>query len=211
MTLTFKIKLRGSSKPPIWRKIKVNDSLSFDDLHLVIQMVFKWNNSHLYQFSPKAYGSYPIIQLQYDDAFNLEEDFSDPRTFPKGNYYDATFIQLKSYFKKIGQKLNYIYDFGDDWQHIIELTDISDEHILRPQLIGGKAQTPPEDCGGIDGYYHLVEVVNDAKHPEHNNFRDWLALYKGEKWDLNMFDLKETNALLQNVWDDWVMLEDDEL
>ncbi len=40
MAFVFKIKIKGSAKPPIWRKVKVNESMNFDRLHLVIQILF---------------------------------------------------------------------------------------------------------------------------------------------------------------------------
>ena len=50
MAYTLKITLDGSSKPIIWRRVKVNSNLTFKTLHYVIQSLFLWENSHLYQF-----------------------------------------------------------------------------------------------------------------------------------------------------------------
>ena len=36
--------------PLIWRRVEVDSGLSLHDLHYVIQSVFEWTNSHLYQF-----------------------------------------------------------------------------------------------------------------------------------------------------------------
>lgn len=32
---------------------------------------------------------------------------------------------------------------------------------------------PPEDCGGIYGYYDLLEILEDPKHREHAERKDW--------------------------------------
>ncbi|MEM6767885.1 MAG: plasmid pRiA4b ORF-3 family protein, partial [Bacteroidota bacterium] len=38
MTLQFKIKLKDSSKPPIWRKLLVPADLTFYEFHIAIQV-----------------------------------------------------------------------------------------------------------------------------------------------------------------------------
>ena len=40
MAFLFKIKIDGSQKPPIWRKVKVNEDFTFDEFHAVIQILF---------------------------------------------------------------------------------------------------------------------------------------------------------------------------
>ena len=180
--------------------IKVNDSITFDDFHTIIQILFEWNNSHMYQFSPKGYGSTPNIRYNYDDDINDYYTLSSPETFPFGEYYDAKKIKLKDYFTTLKQKMTYLYDFGDDWKHIIELTEIIDEKIMYPVCLGGKAQAPIDDCGGIWGYYNMVEAINNNKHPEHEQYMEWLGFNEGEFWNIHAFDLKETNNLLIKTW-----------
>ncbi|MGD0696926.1 MAG: hypothetical protein ABSB82_19080 [Terriglobia bacterium] len=42
-----------------------------------------------------------------------------------------------------------------------------------PIWVGGKLQGPPEDCGGIPGYYDLLEAVRDPAREEHEEMLDW--------------------------------------
>jgi hypothetical protein len=201
MTFTFKIKIDGSSKPPIWRKVKVNSTISFDDFHLVIQVLFGWRNYHMYQFSPSGWRSTPCIMYIYEDDAEVEiRPLSDPDTFPYGERYDAEKIKLEDYFRQLKQKMVYMYDFGDDWKHTIELIEVSDDTVLYPVCLGGKGSNLEEDCGGIWGFYNMVEAINDPKHPQHKEYREWLGMKRGEKWDLNVFDLEETNEMLREVW-----------
>jgi len=70
---------------------------------------------------------------------------------------------------------------------------------MQARCLAGKGACPPEDCGGIWGYYALVDTVNDRKpapqdHAEYVDMRDWLGREEGEYWDVNAFDLEETNA-----------------
>lgn len=203
MAFTFKIKLEGSAKPPIWRSLKMDGSHTFLDLHLTIQGAFNWQNAHLFQFSPSGWGSTPLLQENFEGEADWDEaPFADPDTWPYGERYDAATIKLKDFFHAPKQKMVYIYDFGDDWKHSITLTEITDEKLLVPQCLGGKGTAPVEDCGGIGGYYEMVEAINDTKHPEHKDFRVWLGLKKGQHWDVNAFDLKEAREWLREVWEE---------
>lgn len=197
MAFVFKIKVEGSSKPPIWRKVKVNESLTFDEFHLVIQILFGWSNAHMYQFSPKGYGSSPNIRYNYKDDNEDWYEFSMPSDFPDEGFYDAEKIELKHYFETPKQKIIYIYDFGDSWELTIELTEITNDTIIYPVCTSGKGSDLTEDCGGIWGFYNMVEAVNNPKHPEHKEYREWLGMKRGEKWDLNAFYLEKTNEMLR--------------
>ncbi len=199
MAYEFKIKLEGSSKPPIWRKVKVNENIGFLDLHTVIQGVFGWTNSHLFEFSPKGWGGSPRLQQDFGRDDWGEDAFSERDTWPYGERYDASKIKLEDYFHSLKQKITYIYDFGDDWCHAVELVDITDEKLLRP-VFAGKGQAPVDDCGGIWGYYEMVAAINDPKHPEHEDFMEWMGFAKGQKWDNSEFDLKETQERLRIFW-----------
>ena len=196
MALVLKIKIKESTKPPIWRKIKINQNTTFEDFHYIIQIAFGWEDEHLYQFSPKGWNSYPVLIAEtYMESDDLN-DFSDPKTFPNGERYDVAKIKLKDYFKKLKQKMIYIYDFGDDWEHQIELVEITDEVLLHPMCISGKGSDLEEDCGGIWGFYNMVDAINNPKHPEHKDFMEWLGLEKGTFWDINKFDIDEINEYL---------------
>lgn len=200
MAFTFKIKIDGSQKPPIWRKVKVNESVTFDDFHIVIQILFGWFNAHMYQFSPSGWSSTPRIIRIFEDDANEERPISNPDSFPYGKLYDAEKILLKDYFKAEKQKITYIYDFGDTWELIVELIEISDETTLYPVCLSGKGSDVVDDCGGIEGFYRMVDIVNNPKHPEYKSYREWLDMKRGEKWDLNHFDLELTNEMLSEVW-----------
>ncbi len=197
MAYVFKIKLEGSSKPPIWRKVKVYESLTFLELHWVIQGVFGWHNSHLHEFTPTGWGSFPSLQENHEVAHPDMPPFSKPKTWPHGERYDCGKIKLKEYFNTPKQKIVYIYDFGDDWEHTVVLEEVTEEEILKPVCLAGKGKTPMEDCGGMWSYYDMVEAINDRKHPEHEDTMEWLGFEKGQKWDVNEFELEDAQLRLR--------------
>ena len=92
------------------------------------------------------------------------------------------------------EKLLYLYDFGDGWEHVMTLEKIitGNRASSKPRCIAGKRACPPEDCGGIYGYYDLLEVIKDPDHPEHESMIEWLD---GDI-DPNFFDIDEVNKIL---------------
>jgi len=59
--------------------------------------------------------------------------------------------RLSEFIKEEKQKLRYLYDLGDNWEHTVELEKILPKDIACPICITGKRACPPEDCGGVWG------------------------------------------------------------
>src|SRR3989344_880833 len=178
--LQFKVSLTGS-KPLVWRRILVPSEATFDILSESIQDAFGWNGGHLHQFWTKgAYGagSRAIVDKNIEE---LEED---------ENAADESETKVNDLLKKAGDHVTYEYDFGDGWLHAVVLEKILEKEMGEeyPRCIDGKKACPPEDCGGLGGYAHLLEVLKNPKHPEHRDMREWLELEEGEKFDPPYFE-----------------------
>ena len=63
MTLQFKIQINGITKPPVWRRVIVPETFTFERFHYVIQAAFGWENCHLYEFYEKSFGSQSFIGI----------------------------------------------------------------------------------------------------------------------------------------------------
>ena len=52
---------------------------------------------------------------------------------------------------------------------------ISEKRTLIGEVPGwaGKLNGPPEDCGGIPGFYGFPEAIADPKHPDHEEMKEW--------------------------------------
>ncbi|MEM6766682.1 MAG: plasmid pRiA4b ORF-3 family protein [Bacteroidota bacterium] len=180
MTLQFKIKLKDSSKPPIWRKLLVPADLTFYEFHIAIQVAFGWYNAHLYEFT-EGRGGMRIV----DDVAQEWERSAATKQSDK--------VLLKRIFKQPKQSLLYLYDFGDYWQHEIVLEKIHREVLPLPKVLDGKGTCPPEDCGGIHGYYEMVRQLSAPSSNPDVDYREWLGLEEGEEWELDAFDLAKAN------------------
>lgn len=187
MAFQFKIELARVDHPPVWRRVVVPETFTFFRFHKVIQEAFGWQNAHLFQFSPKGWGSQPAIGLKSDD---LEED-TETR--------DSKRIKLAQVFTDPGQTYTYIYDFGDDWLHVLRLEAITDEKLPKAGLLEGEGRCPPEDCGGFPGYEELKRVLADPTDPEHAEWKEWAGLGPRQPWDPSAFDLKKAQARVQKV------------
>jgi hypothetical protein len=50
-----------------------------------------------------------------------------------------------------------------------------DANTTYPACTDGQLACPPEDCGGIPGFYDLVEALNDPNHERHEEMLDWIG------------------------------------
>lgn len=163
--------------PSIWRMVQIKSSVLLPDLHKIIQTVMGWLNSHLHDFS-KGDKQYGII----DEEFGL------------GGIIDYSNVRLNEILKKPGDKLEYMYDFGDGWRHEIVLEKILDQDSNQyyPKCTKGKRSCPPEDCGGSFGYEDLLKILENPKHPEYNERKEWV----GDYFFPEEFDIKTVNEML---------------
>jgi hypothetical protein len=58
--------------------------------------------------------------------------------------------------------------------------------------LGGARACPPEDCGGAPRYEHMLAVLADSDHAEHEEMRVWV----GKRYDPEGFDLAAVNRKL---------------
>ena len=174
------------SKPSIWRRLLMPD-VTLDLLHHAIQVAMPWEQSHLWEF---RIGRETRIGLTMKElGINFDEDNYDA---------EADQITIGNLVEQNAKKLIYTYDFGDSWDHdvVIEKTVPYDPAIQYPFCIAGENAGPPEDCGGMGGYYNLVEALNNKKHPEHKEMLEW----HGEVIDPTLFKPERVSLELRKVF-----------
>jgi len=176
--LQLKVTLTGS-KPPIWRRLIISNMVSLNQFHHVLQIAMGWESYHLHQF--EAHGA-TYHEEDSESEFDLE-DALDERKF-----------KLHQLLDQEKDTITYTYDFGDDWKHKIVVEKVLpwDPNTPQPRVIKAKGACPPEDVGGIWGYYDFLAAVKDRKNPDHEEMLDWC----GGKFDPNDYDLDLTNERL---------------
>lgn len=172
--VTLKVTLRGS-KPPIWRRLVMPASASLGKLHTAIQAAMGWENSHLHAFEAggRTYGA---------------------RGMPDGAA-DEGRVTLGALARGGHKHFTYTYDFGDSWDHLIvvEKVEAAGDGLAVPACTAGKRAGPPEDCGGIWGYYELLDALIDPDYPDRDERLEWL----GEDFDPEAFDLARADAAVK--------------
>jgi len=165
---------------PVTRELHVDSGVSLDLLHEILQITLGWTNSHLYSFEV---GDVVFSAGEAEDLLHV-----DAGAAPLG----AVAMTHRSF--------GYLYDFGDDWNHTIHVSDVvelDDGVIFR--CVAGVNAAPPEDCGGAPGFAQLLEVLADPSHPERRETKTWV----GRKYDPKRFDLaaieKELGKLRREV------------
>jgi hypothetical protein len=165
----------------ILRRVVVPSYYTLDDLHIVIQKLFGWKNSHLHAFTHTKSGK--SYKPPYDDIDEY------------GQSSNSKSIALDQVFDKFDEWV-YTYDFGDDWKHDI-LCRMS---IHQPQPIitycsHYDGNNIPENIGGIPGYQQFREILHHKDHQDYKSLKNWLNTIEYES-----FDIKFVNLSLKEEW-----------
>ena len=166
---TLRIELVGS-EPLIWRVVEVPTSITLKVLHDVVQVSMGWCDHHLWEMTinGKTFG------LPVDEDFGIA-----PRKL-------AERIRLRDVLTGDATRVDYIYDFGDNWGHSLVISGIraGAPGIGYPRFVSGERDCPPEDCGGIPGFHEMLEARADPTHPDYEDVVEWLDDYDPEELDV---------------------------
>jgi hypothetical protein len=172
----LKIELKFT-KPTIWRRLLIRGDVYLDELEHYIKLTMGWVGWHMHDFC-------------FDGVY-----YGDARSCADLDFEDETKSKLSDLITEAKQKFTYTYDFGDDWRHQITVEKImdADPELAYPICVKGAGACPPDDCGGVPGFYHMISVLKDPKHPEHRSMRNWV----GYDFDPNEFSVAWVNKKLQ--------------
>jgi hypothetical protein len=173
----LKVALPGS-EPPIWRRILVTGDIDLSGLHAVLQISMGWTDSHKHQFERDG------------------QVFGNPRDgSASAQMLDESHTPLDQVLRGEKDALWYQYDFGDRWDHLVTLEKIlpHDRRLRLPVCVEAAGACPPEDVGGIWGYYDLLDALSDPRHPDHAE----LIVKYGAYPDPDAFDVHPVNEMLK--------------
>ena len=132
-----------------------------------------------------------IGQQRFGKPDPMEQAFGGSRTASERN------ARLFNVLGRAGIKAVYTYDFGDSWEHriVVEKHLAPEPGRAYPACLTGERHGPPEDCGGIPGFYNLLEAIGNPGHEEHDELLDWL----GGNFDPDAFSVDEVNRRLAAI------------
>ena len=152
---TIKAQLKGITKPPVWRRIRIVGGASFGQLHEALQAAFEWEGCHLHVFQPKPVRfSRPAFQIGPAQEVG----------FFCGEHIDEESIRLDSVLPHYPKTLEYVYDFGDDWVHSLTVESWEDDELyFYYDITDRRGAAPAEDCGGIYDFMYKRDLIVQAK------------------------------------------------
>lgn len=121
-TTRLRVTLRDVA-PPVWRLVDVPTASTLPELHWLLQAAMGWHNTHLHQFETpsRRWGS------PDDEGLELHDDETDVKV------------------AALGRGFLYRYDFGDDWEHDVEILGHGGDRVA---VVDGAGACPREDSGG---------------------------------------------------------------
>ncbi len=175
-TYQLKVTLQNI-KPPVWRRVLVENALPLSELHVILQIAMGWTDSHLHQF---RLGDRTIGEPDPELGPDLEDELD---------------VRIRDVLKETRDTIVYEYDFGDGWQHEVALQKVSpfDPDTPLPICTAGRGACPPEDVGGPWGYQEFLKALADPQHPEHEDYLEWV----GGGFDPEAFNRGEVNMLME--------------
>lgn len=121
--------------PEVWRRVWIPSRLTFRDLHLVIQMLFGWKNEYIYEF-------------YMEDS----ECVLTGNPYGKGNGSGGRMAPeklLADDFLRKEKHIWYLYDYGETWEHLIEIEKTVEMDRRCPQVLDGEGPNMDEKYGSV--------------------------------------------------------------
>ncbi|KAG7086760.1 hypothetical protein E1B28_002692 [Marasmius oreades] len=198
---TFEIELLGSCDPVITRTVDVPAWYTFQWFHFVIQYAFgPWQQCHLHEFSysasePNRTGMISLDPPERTVLRIVAEDESAEDMYMRGRYVHENQVKLCDVYDINGRyrglvdapdggvlPLEYLYDFGDNWEHLITFKGEKMATADRPLFSKAVGYPPAEDAGGVYGWEE-VKSAFAAEHPTANQLerREWAIDRMGYK------------------------------
>jgi hypothetical protein len=156
-------------EPLIWRRVAVRTSMNLMALHKVIQAAMGWRDY-------RKYG------------------MPDP---DRPHVKNGATTQLATVLASGMTESDYVYDFGDNWEHRIIVGQTADAATgaKYPRFLGGERRCPPEDCGGPPGYFDFIENIARKNGKKAKEALDWY----GGPYDPDDIDVEQINITLGRI------------
>jgi len=169
-------------EPQIWREVVVPTKSTLHALHRAIQILYGWLDYHLYELEFRG------------QRFQFPDDESDAE--------DSTKAKLSQFGLSPGDRLTYRYDFGDDWELLIDILELVNgaDPAWMPFLVDGERSGPPEDCGGVHGYERLTRALRisfEDLDGDDRDFVEWAGDFNPDEFGVRQ---ARQSLLLISAW-----------
>jgi hypothetical protein len=174
-----------------------------------MQALFEWQESHLHLFI--------IDGVQYDLPDLVEWDPPGPEwcemalangadpvevAMMCAPSRDERKVRLGDLARRGIREFDYLYDFGDHWEHRVEIEAVEEVDVGRlPALLGGARSGPLEDCGGVHGYDLLQRAfVGEPVEEWGQELAEWARMNMGPWWSPDRINEELIEDRLSRTW-----------
>ena len=143
--IQYRFKVMLKRRRSVWRSVALRGDQTLEELHEAIFTAFDRDDLHLYSFYfPKASARRSPLGKQPREFMAPEGFHPDPLGID--NRYDAASAKLDELKFKVGQTFEYLFDFGDEWWHEIEVEAIgpSESGETYPRIVAQRGASPPQ-------------------------------------------------------------------
>ncbi len=176
------------------RNIQIDGNTTFYDLHRVLQVAFDWENYHLHSFFVNKSNGKRMEHVEI--SREQQDDFTD--FLGMREIYNEKEELLADWLRMPDDKLTYVYDFGDNWNHEIKFTKKlkPKQGVVYPRCTGAKNIAPDEDTRG-----EVLMGDVDLTHPDTSG--NELTEEVNEEFRFQLKDMLSTSEQLSDDNDCW--------
>ena len=129
--------------PSVHRTLAVREDQTLVDLHYALQDAFDWDDDHLYSFWLNG-------EFWARDGSEYTHPFHASQPNPLGPFATSPApasadVRLDRLRLEKGQRIAYLFDFGDEWRVRLTVRDMTVEDLQRyPRLLESAGDAPPQ-------------------------------------------------------------------
>ena len=206
-------------EPIIWRRFEVMNDITVARLAYILMAIFEMHGSHLYKFEVNELDNYITNHLEHYNKYFKDYDdtekffrigqygciFDDEEIIPEDDkkyreLKNAKDVKLKHIIYEENQKMEFQYDFGDNWCFNIILEKIFEDDSISgrdlPRVIDGEGFGIVEDCGGTMGLEDIREAFKIKKGEDYEMYSEWLGK---DEFDLTKCELDDLNYRVKKL------------
>lgn len=140
--LVLRVKLMHNKR--VRRDIEIGSRHTLHDLHNAIFRAFNRSDPHMYTYYFPERPSTSIRVLIDSPEVGCQE--LSQSAFPYKQIRNATKTRLNDMKLVLGQKFYYLFDFGDEWWHEVEVVSIDESvsSLHSPVVVKKVGKSPPQ-------------------------------------------------------------------
>lgn len=150
LAYSLRVALEGGGD--VWRIVQIRGDQTLEELHEAICDAFNWDMDHLWAF---------FMNNRYWDP---QEEYGPPEVGEGAGDAAATTIDILGL--EVGGEFCYIFDFGDEWRHAIEVVEIEPaDDGPYPRIVETRGEAPPQYADVDEEAYEEEEDLEERDAP----------------------------------------------